>query len=171
MNWRSFRSSKSREQKKEAPSRPSANILSAKVCAIVLFPVPASPFSQYTGDLPKSLVHSSVSSRTAPRVPLRHPLRLPCRYSAPCAQGKLLRTAASAIGSLCQATVIVNRRILQPGSCKWVISFARTKKGDTHHLFALLVVDYSLLQHLLSLSILTKALGSKTNLVFANGPP
>ena len=46
MNWRSLRSKKSREQKKEAPRRPSANILSAIVCAIVLFPVPANPFNQ-----------------------------------------------------------------------------------------------------------------------------
>ena len=46
MNWRLLRSSKSREQKKEAPSRPSANALSAMVCAMVLLPVPASPFNQ-----------------------------------------------------------------------------------------------------------------------------
>ena len=43
---RLLRSSKSREQKKEAPSSPSAKVLSAMVCAIVLLPVPASPFSQ-----------------------------------------------------------------------------------------------------------------------------
>jgi len=46
MKWRLLRSSKSREQKNEAPSRPSANSLSAIVLAMVLFPVPASPFSQ-----------------------------------------------------------------------------------------------------------------------------
>jgi hypothetical protein len=46
MKWRLLRSSKSREQKKEAPSCPSANALSAIVCAMVVFPVPASPFSQ-----------------------------------------------------------------------------------------------------------------------------
>ena len=46
INWRLLRSSKSDEQKKEAPSRPSAKTLSATVCAIVVFPVPASPFSQ-----------------------------------------------------------------------------------------------------------------------------
>ena len=45
MSWRSLRSPKSREQK-EAPSRPSPDTLSAIVCAMVLFPVPASPFSQ-----------------------------------------------------------------------------------------------------------------------------
>lgn len=45
----------------------------------------------------KSLVHSSISSRTVPRVPLRQPLRFPCRYSAPCALRKLLRTVASAV--------------------------------------------------------------------------
>ena len=46
ISLRLLRSSKSREQKKEAPSRPAANILSATVRAIVLFPVPASPFNQ-----------------------------------------------------------------------------------------------------------------------------
>ena len=46
MSWRSLRSPKSREQKKEAPSRPSPDTLSAIVCAMVLFPVPANPFSQ-----------------------------------------------------------------------------------------------------------------------------
>ena len=43
---RSLRSWKSREQKNEAPSLPSANALSAVVCAMVVFPVPASPFNQ-----------------------------------------------------------------------------------------------------------------------------
>jgi hypothetical protein len=46
MNWRLLRSKKSREQKKEAPSFPAAKVLSAIVCAMVLFPVPANPFSQ-----------------------------------------------------------------------------------------------------------------------------
>ena len=46
INLRFLRSWYSREQKKEAPSLPSANALSAVVCAIVVFPVPASPFNQ-----------------------------------------------------------------------------------------------------------------------------
>ena len=46
INLRLLRSSKSREQKNEAPSLPSANVLSAIVCDMVLFPVPASPFNQ-----------------------------------------------------------------------------------------------------------------------------
>src|ERR1700753_2105488 len=46
IDWRFLRSSKSLEQKKEAPSRPSANVLSAIVWAMVLFPVPARPFNQ-----------------------------------------------------------------------------------------------------------------------------
>jgi hypothetical protein len=46
MNLRLLRSSKSREQKKEAPSCPLANVFSAIVCAMVVFPVPASPFNQ-----------------------------------------------------------------------------------------------------------------------------
>ena len=46
IDQRSLRSSRSREQKKEAPSLPSANALSAIVCAMVVFPVQASPFNQ-----------------------------------------------------------------------------------------------------------------------------
>ena len=46
MKWRFLRSSKSLEQKKEAPSWPFANNLSATVLAMVLFPVPANPFNQ-----------------------------------------------------------------------------------------------------------------------------
>ena len=46
MDFRLLLSSKSREQKKEAPSCPFENVLSAIVCAMVLFPVPASPFNQ-----------------------------------------------------------------------------------------------------------------------------
>jgi len=46
MNWRLLWSSKSHEQKKEAPSCPPAKTLSAIVCIMVLFPVPANPFSQ-----------------------------------------------------------------------------------------------------------------------------
>jgi len=109
MKLRLLLSSKSREQKKEAPSCPSANNLSAIVCAIVLFPVPASPLSQYTGGLLKSFDQCSISSRMALRVPLRQPLRSPWRYSASCAQRKLLRTrTASAVGGSCQASIIEN---------------------------------------------------------------
>ena len=78
MRWRLQRSSKSHEQKKDAPSSPSAKTRSLTVWAIVDFPVPASPFSQKTGDLLKSLAHDSMSFRIVSRVPLRHPLRSPC---------------------------------------------------------------------------------------------
>ena len=52
MSRRSLRSreSKAREQKKEAPSCPFANTLSATDCAMALFPVPASPFNQKMGN-------------------------------------------------------------------------------------------------------------------------
>ena len=118
MKRRLLRSSKSREQKKEAPSCPSANNLSAIVCAIVLFPVPANPLSQWTGGLPKSLDQCSISSRMALRVPLRQPLRSPWRYSASCAQRKLLRIDASAVGGSCQASVIENGRFSDLNSVK-----------------------------------------------------
>lgn len=83
MNRRLLRSSKPLEQKNDAPKRLSANNLSAIVCAIVVFPVPASPFSQKTGDMLKSSVQCSISARTLPRVPFRQPRRSPCRYPAP----------------------------------------------------------------------------------------
>ena len=78
MKRRSLRSSKSREQKKEAPSSPSVKTCSLTVWAIVDLPVPASPFSQKTGDFLKSPIHDSISFRTVSRVPLRQPLRSPC---------------------------------------------------------------------------------------------
>ena len=78
MKRRLLRSSKSCEQKKDAPSNPSANIRSLTVWAIVDLPVPASPFSQNTGDLLKSLARDPISPRMVPRVPLRQPLRSPC---------------------------------------------------------------------------------------------
>jgi hypothetical protein len=46
MKRRLLLSSKSREQKNVAPSLPSANILSEIVWAMVVFPVPATPFNQ-----------------------------------------------------------------------------------------------------------------------------
>jgi len=118
MKRRLLLSLKSREQKKEAPSCPSANNLSAMVCAIVLFPVPASPLSQYTGGLLKSFDQCSISSRMALRVLLRQFLRLPWRYSASCAQRKLLTTTASAVGGSCQASIIENGGNSDLGSMK-----------------------------------------------------
>lgn len=41
---------------------------------------------------------------------MRQPLRPPCLYSAPFAQRKVLRTAASAVGGLCQVPAIENGR-------------------------------------------------------------
>ena len=96
MKWRLLRSSKSREQKNEAPRRSSAKIRSAMVWAIVDFPVPASPLSQNTGDKVKSLAHDSMSANTVSRVPLRHPRRFPWRYSAPCARRQPFNTDRSA---------------------------------------------------------------------------
>ena len=51
----------------------------------------------------KSRFQSPISTL---RVPLRQPLRPPCRYSASCAQRKLLRTAALAVGDSRQAPII-----------------------------------------------------------------
>jgi hypothetical protein len=67
---------------------------------MVLFPVPARPFNQYTGGLSRSRIQSSISSRIAVRVPWRQPPRFPCRYSACCAHRTLLRITASAAGGV-----------------------------------------------------------------------
>ena len=77
MNWRSLRSSEPLEQKNDAPKRPSANSRSATVCAIVDFPVPASPLSQKIGDVSKFSVQCSISLNTLSLVPLRHPFLFP----------------------------------------------------------------------------------------------
>ena len=133
MNWRLLRSSKSWEQKKEAPSRPSANVLSATVCAMVLLPVPASPFNQYTEGLWKSRVQSSIPSRVAVRVPRRQPLRLPCRYSACCANRTLLRIVASAASQSVFKGVSYEdgrRPNLNPTGGHFVCP---DKNGDTHY--------------------------------------
>ena len=108
MRRRLFRSSKSREQKNEAPSCPSAKTLSAIVWAIAVFPVRASPFNQYTGDASEFLAHSSILSKIALRVPFRQPLQLSCHNSTCCEQGKPSRTAASSAGRLGQAPMIEN---------------------------------------------------------------
>ena len=97
MKWRLLRSLKSREQKKDAPSSPSAKAHSLIVWAIVDLPVPASPFNQKTGDLSKSFVHNSIALRTVSRVPRRQPLRSPCWYPAPGARGQLFSTNKSAV--------------------------------------------------------------------------
>ena len=122
-------SSKSREQKKEAPSCPSANVLSAIVIAIVVLPVPASPFSQYTGGLAKSLVQSSILSRTAPRVPFRQPPRPLCRNSAPWAQRKPLRTAASSAEYPFQVRRIEGTGWSDLGSAKRLFRLLGRKRG------------------------------------------
>ena len=54
-------SSKLREQKKGTLSCPSANVRSLTVWVIVDLPVPASQFSQKTGDWLKSLTQDSIS--------------------------------------------------------------------------------------------------------------
>ena len=77
--WRLLRSSKSREQKKLAPSFPSANAASANVWAMVDFPVPAGPFSQKTCWSDSVINQCSISQRTSFLVPLRHPCLFPQR--------------------------------------------------------------------------------------------
>ena len=94
--WRLLRSSKSREQKKLAPSFPSANVVSANVWAMVDFPVPARPFNQRTR-WPCSLVSQSVISlRTPSLVPFRHPCLFPLRYPAFAVRCNPLRRTRSA---------------------------------------------------------------------------
>ena len=94
--WRLLRSSKSREQKKLAPSFPSAKVVSANVWAMVDFPVPARPLSQKTR-WPRSLVSQSpISLRTSFLVPFRHPGLFPHRCPAFAVWCTLSRSARSA---------------------------------------------------------------------------
>ena len=126
INWRLLRSSKSREQKNEAPSCPSTNVLSAIVWAIVVFPVPASPFNQKMGRPMKGLpIQKPISSRTVTRVPFRQPLRSPDLNSAPCAQRKLLRTVASSLRHFCQACMTENRGCSDLGSAERLFRLLR----------------------------------------------
>ena len=67
MRWRSLRSSTPLEQKNDAPRWPSAKIRSAIVCAMVDFPVPASPLSQNTGGTSNPLAQRSISFNTHSR--------------------------------------------------------------------------------------------------------
>jgi len=68
----------SRERRKKAPRSPSAKTHSLTVWTTVVFPVPASPFNQETGDLSKPLIRNSISFRTVSRVSRKQPLRSPC---------------------------------------------------------------------------------------------
>ena len=79
---RLLRSTKSHEQKKLAPSFPSAKALSATVWAMADFPVPASPFSQKTCCFCSPVDHRSISHRMSFLVPLRHPCLSPHKYPA-----------------------------------------------------------------------------------------
>ena len=92
MSLRLLRSSTPLEQKNEAPKKPWANILSAIVCAMADFPVPASPLSQKTGDPLGSLAQCSISFKTASRVPFKQLLRSPWWYPASLAQQQPFRT-------------------------------------------------------------------------------
>ena len=79
---RLLRSSKSREQKKLAPSFPLSEVASANDWAMVDFPVPARPLSQKTRWLPSFANQCSISLRTSFLVPFRHPCRFPQRWPA-----------------------------------------------------------------------------------------
>ena len=172
ISLRSLRSSKSREQKKEALSCPFANNLSATVCAIVVFPVPANPFNQYTGDSLRSLVQSSIPSRIATRVPLRQPLRLPCRYSAPFVLRNLSRTVASAARCSYQAFAVENtgrRTCSDLGSEEKLLEWFGCRKEDAHHIFLPFIVDFLSQGDLFSVSTPTKFLEFRTNLIIEDG--
>jgi len=171
MSLRSLRSSKSREQKKEAPSRPSASSLFAIVCAMALFPVPASPFNHKTGDLSGPLVQSSISPRTVSQVPFRQPPRSPSRYPAPCAQWKLARTNASAIATSCQASVVESGDGLTWTLPREVISFvpSRTREGKAYYQLTSSVVISLLLGNLVTSSTRMGLSRSWTNPVIDYG--
>src|ERR1700679_21292 len=126
--------SKSREQKKLAPSFPSAKQGSANVWAIVDFPVPANPFSQKTRLSPSSISHRSMSNRTSFLVPLRHPGLFPLRYPA---------------SAVC---CIPLRRVRSTPSYPRVSGHGGLMRSKTHDDLVVLVVDV-LLQRSLGTSL------------------
>ena len=120
--WRLLRSSKSREQKKLAPSFPSAEVVSANVWAMVDFPVPARPFSQKTR-WPWSLVNQSpIFLRTPSLVPSRHPCLFPQRCPA--------------FAVWC----ILSRRARSADAYRPVNSREKKTSGETHNEEAVLVI-------------------------------
>ena len=94
--WRLLRSSKSREQKKLAPSFPFSEVDSANDWAMVDFPVPARPLSQKTRWLPSFADQRPISLRTSSLVPFRHPCLFPLRYPASAVWCRRSRRARSA---------------------------------------------------------------------------
>ena len=93
---RLLRSSKSREQKKLAPSFPFLKVVSANDWAMVDFPVPARPLSQKTRWLPSFSNQHSISLRTSFLVPFRHLCLFPQRCPAFAAGCRRSRRAKSA---------------------------------------------------------------------------
>ena len=92
------RSSKSREQKKLAPSFPFSKVVSANDWAMVDFPVPARPLSQKTRWLPSFSNQRSISLRTSFLVPFRHPCLFPQRcpaFAVGCRRSRRARSADS----------------------------------------------------------------------------
>ena len=93
-------SSKSLEQKKLAPSLPSAKDISANVWEMVDFPVPARPFNQNTRWSRSSTAQHSICQRTSFLVPFRHPCLFPEWCPAPAAWCIPLRRVRSVVSYL-----------------------------------------------------------------------
>ena len=147
IRWRLLRSSTPLEQKNDAPRRPLAKTRSATVCAIVDFPVPASPLSQKTGGLSKPSVHFSISSNTLSRVLLRQPLRLPCRYPAPWARRQLFKTIISAVRYRSQYLLLLSER----GPTSILLNRQKSSKitvSTTHNQLKILIIYGLLVRHL-----------------------
>ena len=95
---RLLRSSKSREQKKLAPSFPSSKAVSANDWAMVDFPVPARPLSQKTRWVPLFSSQRSISLRTSFLVPFRHACLFPQRcpaFAVGCRRSRRAKSADS----------------------------------------------------------------------------
>ena len=177
MIWRLLRSSKSREQKNDAPSSPSAKIRSLTVWAIVDLPVPANPFSQKTGDLSKSSAHNSISLRTLSRVPLRQPRRLPWRYSAPFARRHWFRTESSAVRCVGERRLTIDdgESDLCPGCPSYRQAGFCNNNPRAHHHYTVLIVHCLLLRYLSPCWSFSGSMvilfWSAANLVLENGIP
>ena len=115
--------SKSREQKKLAPSFPSAKVISANVCAMVDFPVPVRLLSQNTRWPCSSSSQSSSCRRTSLLVPLRQPCMFPERCPASTVWCMLFRRIWSTSPYL---PAITRHQMARKKGSRWVDSSYRT---------------------------------------------
>ena len=148
---RLFLSSKSHEQKKVAPSLPSAKLISANVWAMIDFPVLARPLSHNTCLSCLSFNQDSSWERTSLLVPFMHLCLSPQRY--------LMSTTGD----------MQSRHVRAALSCHLVTTCARVIRGETHNELAALIIQVLLQGCLIQMSGKLGARNLRTNLIIHHG--